>query len=818
VTATATCHRPNRICPGSSPVDADSNLTTTYTYDDAGRMVAMTVPDPSATSGGSAATVTTRYAYDAVGRLCRVLENASVDLASLPDPCTTTVSGTASANTSTRYTYDAAGNLASMTDASGHSTTYGYDAAGRMTNRTDALGGQLIWRYDEVGNRTSQRNRTDPVPTNSLQWAYDAAGRMTSRTANGVTTTYTYDAGGNKLTATTGTMTITATYDRLNRVLTVDDDDADTTPDTRYTYSLTSPSWTDPTGSYSATLDAFDRPVAMTDPVSASTWSWTYGAAGQVKDATQGNGNMVASTFDATGRELTRTTADNGTTRAAYEWAYNRAGLVLTEDSQVTGDPSNGTTAYGYDPLGRLTSSGSTGYTWDAATNRTGSGSSTTAFDAANRPTSGTSPTASYQSDADGQLTARPGQTMAWDHLGRLLSVTTASGTTTYTYDPLDRLRTVTDPGGTVTRFRYTGLTTSAAQLLDGAGTVTRDIGNGPTGERLLDWVPGSPATDRRYHGTNAHHDTTWLADATGAVLSSLRYDPWGVPRSPVPTGFTPFRFQGSWHDTSTDLAWVVTRWYAPSLGTFLSEDSLLGEPRDPDSRHLYAYGAGEPVGAWDPDGRVARRPNWDPYALYRKILRYMTEEMRHNARGHEFGFWRPIRSPIDIAHDFGVLVEFGLKVNGEVDLADTCKAGLRWLDDRIRPPLSTRAWLKCPSNPRFRAGPWDHKPKLKTIAKVPQDESFWTPIPGTGRKERIRFDIWSNIHYGYVGLSHGIPVGILAAAQSNGKPADDLSVGLGFLLWKVHGPALSEHNLHSWIVRAMGIYRQIPKVVKAGW
>ncbi|MEI7742878.1 MAG: hypothetical protein WCK58_03890, partial [Chloroflexota bacterium] len=54
-------------------------------------------------------------------------------------------------------------------------------------------------------------------------------------------------------------------------------------------------------------------------------------------------------------------------------------------------------------------------------------------------------------------------------------------------------------------------------------------------------------------------------------------------------------------------LAWVVTRWYAPGLGTFTSGDSLLGEPREPDSRHLYAYGAGEPVGSWDPDGRAAR-------------------------------------------------------------------------------------------------------------------------------------------------------------------------------------------------------------------
>ena len=75
-------------------------------------------------------------------------------------------------------------------------------------------------------------------------------------------------------------------------------------------------------------------------------------------------------------------------------------------------------------------------------------------LDPADRPTSGTSPAASYTSDQDGRLTARPGQTMAWDHLGRLAAVTTAAGTTTYTYDPLDRLRRVTAPGGVVTRLR----------------------------------------------------------------------------------------------------------------------------------------------------------------------------------------------------------------------------------------------------------------------------------------------------------------------------------------------------------------------------
>ena len=293
--------------------------------------------------------------------------------------------------------------------------------------------------------------------------------------------------------------------------------------------------------------------------------------------------------------------------------SHDRAGQILSEASTITGDPANGTVTYGYDPLGQLTAQTlggiTTVYGWDATTNRTsvqvgGGTAATTAYDAANRPTAGATPTASYASDDDGRLIARPGQTMTWDHLGRLTAVTDAAGTATYTYDPLDRLRTVDDGGGNRIRFRYVGLTTQAAQWLDDvAGTVTRSIGNGWGGERLLDWTGTS--SSRRYYGTNAHHDVTWLADSTGAVSQSLRYDPWGTPRSTVPTGYTPFRFQGSWYDATTDLSWVVTRWYAPSLGRFVSEDTLLGEPREPDSRHLYAYAAGEPVGAWDPDGQA---------------------------------------------------------------------------------------------------------------------------------------------------------------------------------------------------------------------
>lgn len=122
-----------------------------------------------------------------------------------------------------------------MIDAKGATTTYGYDANGRMTSLTDPLGGALVWTYDALGHKVSQRNRTDPLPTVSVAWTYDGAGRILTRTADGVATTYTYDANGNKLTATTGSHAITTTYDRLNRPLSIDDEDAGTSADTTYT-------------------------------------------------------------------------------------------------------------------------------------------------------------------------------------------------------------------------------------------------------------------------------------------------------------------------------------------------------------------------------------------------------------------------------------------------------------------------------------------------------------------------------------------------------------------------------------------------------
>jgi RHS repeat-associated protein len=606
-----------KTCAGNGTQDSATNLITTYEYDEMGNRVAVVAPDPAATSGTSIATVTTRYAFDPeTNRLCGVLENATITLAT-PDPCATDpgANGTPTQNVWTEYAYDGLSNIASMTDGRGKATTYAYDGAGHMTKLTDALGNTTIWTFDELGRRTAQSERGTGSQPTLVNWTYDGTGRIATRTADSVTTAYSYDDNGNRLMAQSGSgPIITTTYDRLNRPLsvTVSNDSAATTT---YTYSLTAPSWTDPSGSYTSTLDKFDRQVDLADPVNGTThWIYGYRADGQPSVFEAPNDNDTTFTYDAAGKVVNKKTAKNNTRRVEYAWAYNRAGNILSEDYTKITDaviPAG----FAYDGIGRLAASTRDGattlYGWQAVPNRDSTQYAsdpavTTTYNDANRPLSD-SAGGTYSSNDEGQLELRPGQDLDWDGLGRLKEVWNAAHTTrlaAYTYDALDRLLIV-DRGATdQLRFRYVGVTTAVAQIVDhDASTVIRSIANDWAGERLVDWTGTN--SNQRYYGTNGHHDVSWTATSTGTVDATLRYDPWGNLTSSSGPSLPDFRFQGSWLDTGSQLSWAVARWYAPSLGRFVSEDSLLGDPTIPASRHLYAYGGGEPVSRSDPSGHA---------------------------------------------------------------------------------------------------------------------------------------------------------------------------------------------------------------------
>ena len=580
------------VCAGTGTQDAETNVITTWSYDAAGNNVTQTSPDPSDDAEGTAS-VTTAYAYDRLNRLCRTVENATVDLASLDHPCSDTVQGDASTNVSTRYAYDETGNQTGLIDAAGHSQSFGYDALGRLTSRTDADAATIYWGYDARGNRVDQTNRADTPPYASITWTYDGADRLTGRTADGATVEYGYDELGHLASAESSAGTISATYDRLGRPLEIEGDDEALTS---YAYDDADPQRDDPSGEYAFSLDRLGREMSLAVPDPNALLSQPYSLAWRADGAYAGYGDAEGETggtldYDPLGRLVASWDyGDSGNeTYATYAYTYNRAGLRQSEVSQIEDDPDSGSSTFAYDPLGRLTSYTSSvegqsqTYTWAQVANRTsvatdGGDPLSSTYDAANRLID-----SGYSVDADGRLVARPGQDLVWDDLGRLTEVddsVTQDPLSLYTYDALDRLRTV-ERSGQALRFVYVALTSDVAQILDDdTSDVLLNVAHRWSGEAFLDWIVDENETEVvRLYGINGHGDTTWVGDEGGAPTASVHYNPFGVPIAASGSAMPDWGFDGDWTDTASGLVWDGARWYAPDLGLYLSEDVTSGAP-----------------------------------------------------------------------------------------------------------------------------------------------------------------------------------------------------------------------------------------------
>jgi hypothetical protein len=94
---------------------------------------------------------------------------------------------------------------------------------------------------------------------------------------------------------------------------------------------------------------------------------------------------------------------------------------------------------------------------------------------------------------------------------------------------------------------------------------------------------------------------------------------------------------------------------------------------------------------------------------------------------------------------------------------------------------------------------PWDHKPLLKGYFALPPADQY-TEVPGTDKD--LYFDVWSNIHYGYLGAAAGFSDFELqlgpkmgGSAGTNDK-ADERSVQIGIDLWRRYGKNLTKDEL----------------------
>ncbi|MCP3996345.1 MAG: hypothetical protein GY722_14995 [bacterium] len=243
----------------------DHRGTTSYAYDEPGRLSELIYPDGRSLSYGYDGTgrVTrmtvhiggqefeTSYAYDASGRLvtttdpagglysCTYTVAGSLETLSYPNGVVTTyvydgvnrLTGLESRNAegdviqSYEYVLDAGGRQTLINEDDGITREPGYDDLDRLVNASVNRSGDLIhqsvFSYDSVGNRLGL-TRTDENDVDSITYEYDQRDRLLA--ADG--TTFTWDANGN-LTSRTDSEGVTVytwdDYDRLRSVVLPDD-------------------------------------------------------------------------------------------------------------------------------------------------------------------------------------------------------------------------------------------------------------------------------------------------------------------------------------------------------------------------------------------------------------------------------------------------------------------------------------------------------------------------------------------------------------------------------------------------------------------
>ncbi len=202
---------------------------------------------------------------------------------------------------------------------------------------------------------------------------------------------------------------------------------------------------------------------------------------------------------------------------------------------------------------------------------------------------------------------------LVWDGQYRLTGVSTNGVLAeSYGFDPLGRRAWTSD--GSVTNWHvHDGMHVIAD--LDNSGTVLRSYTWGPGIDNLLAITVHDAVTNTYYAITDRLSTVHALADETGSIVESYRFDAWGNVlevrdqdgllsivngqwSSPLGNRFL---FQGREYSWATGLYNFRARWYDPVTGRWLSKDPI-GISGGLDQ---YVAFANNPVMFIDPDGEA---------------------------------------------------------------------------------------------------------------------------------------------------------------------------------------------------------------------
>ncbi|MEJ8548093.1 RHS repeat-associated core domain-containing protein [Brevibacillus borstelensis] len=194
----------------------------------------------------------------------------------------------------------------------------------------------------------------------------------------------------------------------------------------------------------------------------------------------------------------------------------------------------------------------------------------------------------------------------------------TMPNTASYTFDERNRLRGVTnEKTGAKAEYTYYPDGLRATKTADGGeiryvylnGRVIEELDkNGQLkaqniwGNELLSRKDVA-ANKRGYYLYNSHGDVVKVVEENGEELNRYEYDTWGNLTAKTEGMSNPFTYSGEIFDGETGFSYLRARYYDPTVGRFISEDTYKGQVDNPLSLNRYAYVSNNPLRYVDPSG-----------------------------------------------------------------------------------------------------------------------------------------------------------------------------------------------------------------------
>lgn len=471
VTGTFNANRPDLDLTSTTTYDVAGRVITTtdvrgtqatFTYDRAGRQL-------TRTEAARTSLARTSYTcYDKAGRVLRTIQNWIADPTQAPpdarDPQGNWLFNPVShgaandQNLITTFTLDKLGRPIQVSDPLGNLTQMAYARDGQVESRTNALVSVTKYRYDRLRRRTlvvqayNASTFTDPA---SWYWD-DAVGQKKWKDGKG--TAITFGAANDR------NLIVQVEYDKAGRLTAL----------------------RDPRGNRTTTAyDLLDRRTALTNPL-GQTWTTAYANRNGIVRTTQTNplGHVTQHDSDHARRLVSVKYLDEDPKFTPdVTFTYDRAGNRTAMHEVADGSTVRNTT-FRYDHAHRLVE-----VTFDVYGDGLTIEVVTYQYDAGGLHTKVTRPddeSITYSYNARGELSSLTNwlsQTtqFTYDGIGRLATIVRSGITSTYGYDAASRLTSLSHTSGmtTLASFAYTlnalgnrtGVVETQAQAPSGSDT-----------------------------------------------------------------------------------------------------------------------------------------------------------------------------------------------------------------------------------------------------------------------------------------------------------------------------------------------------------